>query len=614
MFRAPSFSSVAKPLRQLTKPNSEFNFTEECLQAFKYLCDTLTSEPVLALYSPGKATELHCDASQLGFGAILLQKQEDGKFHPIAYFSQATTPEEGRYHSFELETLAIIYALRKFSIYLDGIEFKIITDCNALILTLERKSVNARIARWALELSNYNCSIQHRSGKYMIHVDALSRLFDSSPNLSNLRDFNNTVSVIEEDSIDIQLQITQNRDNVILQLRDNLESGPVQNYELDDGIVYRKTSDGALLLYVPSEMENNIIRIVHEKLCHLGSAKVVAEIKRFYWFPNMDKKVRDFICNCLKCIMYSVPRHANYRTLHNIPKKPIPFDTLHIDHFGPLPSIVSKKKHILVVVDAFTKFIKLYPVNTTSTIDLKGCLNKYFECYSRPRRIVSDRGSCFTSLEFSEFLLNNNIEHVKVATASPQANGQVERINRIINLMISKISEPIQHSDWYKLLTKVEYAVNNSVHATTNQTPAMLLFGVSQRSLEVDTLTEYLEDKGETSRDLDGLRNTSFEKLKTSQSKSSETHKNQYKPHEKFSCNDFVVVRNVDTTIGTNKKFIAKYKGPYVIKKVLPNDRYVVTDIENCPVTQMPYEGILEASRLRKWADWRVNVESDSEP
>lgn len=58
-----------------------------------------------------------------------------------------------------------------------------------------------------------------------------------------------------------------------------------------------------------------------------------------------------------------------------------------------------------------------------------------------------------------------------------------------------------------------------------------------------------------------------------------------------------MVVRNVDTTIGTNKKFIAKYKGSYVIKKVLPNDRYVVTDIENCPVTQMPYEGILEASR-----------------
>lgn len=230
-------------------------------------------------------------------------------------------------------------------------------------------------------------------------------------------------------------------------------------------------------------------------------------------------------------------------------------------------------------------------MNTTSTIDLKGCLNKYFECYSRPRRIVSDRGSCFTSLEFSEFLLNNNIEHVKVATASPQANGQVERINRIIKSMISKISEPIQHSDWYKLLTKVEYAINNSVHSTTNQTPAMLLFGVSQRSLQIGTLTEYLEDKGETSRDLDGLRNISFENLKTSQSKSSETHKNQYKPHEQFSSNDLVVVRNVDTTIGTNKKFIAKYKGPYVIKKVLPNDRYVVTDIENCPVTQMPYEG-----------------------
>ena len=120
------------------------------------------SRPLHAFY-PEKETELHCDASAIGFGSVLLLKQDDGRFHPIAYFSKRTTQAEARYHSFELETLAIIYSLRRFRIYLEGIEFRIVTDCNSLTQTRNKKSVNARIARWALELENYNYKIHHRS-------------------------------------------------------------------------------------------------------------------------------------------------------------------------------------------------------------------------------------------------------------------------------------------------------------------------------------------------------------------------------------------------------------------------------------------------------------------
>lgn len=57
-------------------------------------------------------------------------------------------------------------------------------------------------------------------------------------------------------------------------------------------------------------------------------------------------------------------------------------------------------------------------------------MTKYFEYDSRPSRVILDLGSCFTSLEFSEFLLQTNIDHLKGAVSSPQANGQaVERVN-----------------------------------------------------------------------------------------------------------------------------------------------------------------------------------------
>lgn len=76
-----------------------------------------------------------------------------------------------------------------------------------------------------------------------------------------------------------------------------------------------------------------------------------------------------------------------------------------------------------------------------------------------------------------------------------------------------------------------------------------------------------------------------------------------------------MLIRNVDTTIGTNKKFIPKFRGPYRIHKALPNDRYVVRDIENCQITQIPYDGIIEASRIRKFVEGQgvLDCESDSE-
>lgn len=119
----PSISIIAKPFYDLLRKGATFKFEQEEFQAFELLKKKLVEVPVLAIYSPASETELHCDASGMGFGAVLLQRQKDGQFHPVFFFSKRTTDIEARYHSFELEMLAIIYALRRFRIYLSGIRF-----------------------------------------------------------------------------------------------------------------------------------------------------------------------------------------------------------------------------------------------------------------------------------------------------------------------------------------------------------------------------------------------------------------------------------------------------------------------------------------------------------
>ncbi|XP_024889023.1 uncharacterized protein LOC112465625, partial [Temnothorax curvispinosus] len=102
-----NFSIIARPLYNLIRKDVAFEFGECERNAFITLKSKLIEAPILAVYNPKASTELHCDASMHGFGAILMQKQDDNKMHPVFYFSRRTTEVETRYHSFELETLAI---------------------------------------------------------------------------------------------------------------------------------------------------------------------------------------------------------------------------------------------------------------------------------------------------------------------------------------------------------------------------------------------------------------------------------------------------------------------------------------------------------------------------
>ena len=113
------------------------------MRAFETLIQLLLSKPVLAVYEPTAETEVHSDASQVGLGAVLLQKREDRKFHLVCFYSRKTTKDESKYHSYELEALAIVCALTRFRFYLLGIEFVIRTDCNSLKL-LEGSAILVR--------------------------------------------------------------------------------------------------------------------------------------------------------------------------------------------------------------------------------------------------------------------------------------------------------------------------------------------------------------------------------------------------------------------------------------------------------------------------------------
>lgn len=583
----PNFSTIAKPLYELIRKDVPFCFGEDKLCAFEQIKEKLIERPILCLYNPVAETQLHCDASSLGFGSILLQKQSDGKLHPIFYYSQRTTDIESKYHSYELEMLAIINSIKRFHVYLLGIKFKIITDCNSITLTLKKKDINPRIARWALFLQNYNYEIEHRSSSQMHHVDALSR---------------NHILVLEGCTFNQTLSIKQNTDSEIKKIAETLEKSEHPLYELRNGLVYRKNHD-RLLFFVPSEMRDHVIRANHDDMGHIGVDRTVELIKRVYWFPKLTDSVKKYIENCLKCIIFSPSEGKREGFLKLIEKGNKPFDTIHVDHYGPLGMTKGKFKHIFVIVDAFSKFITLYPVRSVKTKEVCSKLNEYFSYYSRPLRIISDRGTCYTSEMFKDFCKSHDIQHVLIAAGSPQANGQVERYNRTIKAMLSKFLHE-KGQNWNIFLGKVQFCINNTYNRSIKNSPSKILFGINQHGETNDFLRLILEADSNhdiRNRDLSVIRSAAQENIYDAQLKNKLYFDQSRKPPKTYKIGDYIMIKNVDTTPGVSKKHIPKFKGPYEIKAVLPNDRYVIKDIDGFQVTQTPLNSVYESKHIKPW-------------
>ena len=147
---------------------------------FEKLKQTLCSDLVLALPDFNKPFYLSTDASDYGYGAVLEQKQDDGSFRPIAYFSKNYTAAQKNYATPEKELLALVMAIEYFHQYLYGKPFFINTDHLPLTWIQTKKNTHARLERWLLRLSIYDFEIIHIPGKLNVVADNFSRLPDEN--------------------------------------------------------------------------------------------------------------------------------------------------------------------------------------------------------------------------------------------------------------------------------------------------------------------------------------------------------------------------------------------------------------------------------------------------
>ena len=472
-----NFADATFHMNATTSTKKKFEWTAEAQTEFEKLKQLLTTAPILHNADYKKKFYLHCDASNFGIGAVLVQLSDDGAEMPVSFFSKKLNKSQRNYSVTEKECLAAMLAIKKYRCYLELQEFEIITDHSSLLWLMKQQDLNGRLARWAFKLQGYKFTISHRKGKDHVVPDALSRNPEfeiASIELANPPiDLNSEFFNNDPDYVDLKSKISKDQANL-------------PDLRVVDQYVYIRKEfargegqeENIWKLFVPKQLRNEVLSNAHDNViaAHGGMGKTLDLIRRYMYWPGLVKDVRGYVRNCSVCKETKAP--------NNIVRPPMgkrypvvrPFQRLYIDLLGPYPRSKNGNIGLLIVVDHFSKFHWLCPLRKFTSKHIQEFLIKsIFHCFGVPETIISDNGSQFKANELNSLLTKLGINHLYTALYSPQSNA-AERVNRSLIAAIRAYLKN-DHTKWDENLTSISCSLRNSLHQTIKFSPFQTLFG-----------------------------------------------------------------------------------------------------------------------------------------
>jgi hypothetical protein len=221
-----------------------------------------------------------------------------------------------------------------------------------------------------------------------------------------------------------------------------------------------------------------ILRSCHEGPCggHFSNKRTTYKVLHsgYYW-PNIFKDVAN-VRSCDSCQRIGRPTSVVEMPLH-AQVMIEPFDKWALDFVGPISPMSRKKNYILVCTEYVTKWVEaksLFRATKKSVVEF--IYEEIFTRFGVPREIVIDQGTQFTSKLMREFTKKCGIKHRKSCPYHPQANGQVESTNKVLEAILTKTVQ-LHHQDWDDRLPEALWAYQTTWRNTTRHTPYKLAYG-----------------------------------------------------------------------------------------------------------------------------------------
>jgi len=485
-----NYSQIAAALTRLTCKD-KLDWGLEAENAFQNLKTAFTTAPILIHPDFSKPFYMETDASDFALGAVLSQKGDDAKLHPVAFYSRKFSAAEINYEIHDKELLAIVDSFQEWRHFLEGASHQVTvyTDHKNLEYFMSARVLNRRQARWNMSLSRFDFVITYRPGKQQGLSDALSRRSYLAPKegeaaydqqrtillkTEQFRVHGATMAMPVDSSFLDQVRATSATDPLVLDIQ-RRPATDRDNFKFVNDLLYFEER-----LYIPEGSTRlRILQARHDfpAAGHFGFNKTLELISRDFWWPQMWKAVKDYVLSCDTCSRSKNPRHRPYGLLQPLPIPKQPWSSVSMDFITDLPPSKSFDT-IFVVVDRLTKMAHFIPCKKSITGEetARLFLDNIYRYHGLPDDIVSDRGPQFVS-KFWRSLFEILKVQIKLSSAfHPQTDGQTERVNQVLEQYL-RCNINYQQDDWTLHLPLAEFAYNNTVHASTQQTPFYANYG-----------------------------------------------------------------------------------------------------------------------------------------
>ena len=234
-----------------------------------------------------------------------------------------------------------------------------------------------------------------------------------------------------------------------------------------------------LLLFVVSKAHwTATLNGCHRDAGHQGYDHTLSLLQECFWWLSMAKQMKQVIKACRHCLQYE----------GGSPKAPLcpivaitPLDLLHVD-FTSIETMMELNQsprvaNTLVFQDHFTKHVLAYvtPDQTAKTAT-KFLYGGYISIFGALARLLSNRGTSFTSSIIEELCKILGIQWLWIMPYHPQTNGLVERSHQMIIYMIGKLGED-KKANWPSHLVEIVHVYNSTWSTVTGYSPHYLMFG-----------------------------------------------------------------------------------------------------------------------------------------
>eukprot|EP00253_Pinus_taeda_P032089 PITA_32089 len=230
--------------------------------------------------------------------------------------------------------------------------------------------------------------------------------------------------------------------------------------------------------------------------------------------------------------------------------------------------------YIIVAVDYFTKWAEAMPTLNNNGETASLCFfNHVVSRFDVPQAIVTDHGSHFLNHMMVELAAKLGLSHDNSTPYYPQANGQVEAINKVLKRILQRMIG-VHKRSWHLILYSALWAYQTLVRNVTEFTPFQLVYGleailpiqceISSLKLAVDLLPETLEEEARF------LELIQLDETRHDATLANESHKKRVKESDKLGAG----------------KFKSLWMGPYIVKRVLAKGAYELVDYDGIPLAQ----------------------------